>query len=211
MIRHLLPIILRSSKLGPKMITHEQLWLEDGKTGFDPEIDLSYEDALLDSEIRHSLRAQYGNQEPPGRAFHNLMRAIEEGENQKSEVRNQKSAIPTGGTLSGLFAGFSRARVLSGGVAMLLILSVLGGNLSFLITGDHEQPIQKSQQVVGDVSDRSGAIAVPPVHAPYFAPVYDAEALRHDDPVETLAPPRRDALHITPPKRQMVPMRPGPQ
>src|SRR5688572_22894055 len=135
MIRHLLPIIRRSSKLEPKMVTHEQLWLEDGKTrsGFDPEIDLSYEDALLDSEIRHSLRAQYGDQEPPGRAFHNLMRVIEDGESQKSEagyqkpdIRSQKSALLIGRITSGLFGGFSRARVLSGGVAMLVILSVLG-------------------------------------------------------------------------------------
>jgi hypothetical protein len=185
------------------MVAPEELCPDDCKGSLDPDADLTYEDALLDSEIRHSLSAQYGNLQPPARAFTNLMRAIETHERPPApvEVAAPKPAFTLDGVIPRLFGGLLRARV----------LSVLGGNISFLLTGNHESSNQPTQQAAGDASDRSGAIAVPPVRPPYFAPTYDAEALRHNDPVETLAPPRRDALYAPPDTHEITPRRPGPQ
>jgi hypothetical protein len=107
--------------------------------------DLSYEDALVDTQARLFFRSELGDTDPadPSRTLKALMARIEKernfaGEEIKSIPAGPVSApVPVSGVVNGFLSSARRAisgalvsRIVPGGVALVLLLSVLGADIA---------------------------------------------------------------------------------
>ncbi len=100
----------------------------------DIEPDMSYEDALLDSQLRAYFRTEYGTAQPPSGVLPRLLAAIrahERGENPASATR------PVAAFLSLYQALHTSAahRMVSGAVAAVLLIAILSSNSVQLLRG----------------------------------------------------------------------------
>jgi hypothetical protein len=100
----------------------------------DAEPDISYEDALLDSQLRAYFRTEYEAAQPPSGVLPRLLAAIrahERGENPASATR------PVAAFLSlyqALHTGAAH-RIVSGAIAAVLLIAVLSSNSTQLLRG----------------------------------------------------------------------------
>jgi len=112
----------------------------------DTQEDLSYDDALLDVEIRSFMRAEYGNQNPPDGMFYRVMHAIRlhRQEQARAELLASKPILERmlgriGQALAGAYSYAARpgsGRMISGSlITALLVLAVWPGLARSLASG----------------------------------------------------------------------------
>jgi hypothetical protein len=109
------------------------------------ESDISYEDALLDSQLRAYFRSEYGTAHPPSRVLPRLLAAIrahERGETTASATR------PVAAFLSLYQALHTSAahRMVSGAIAAVLLIAILSSNSVQLLRGT---AVSSVDEVVG--------------------------------------------------------------
>src|SRR5262249_12702457 len=117
-----------------------QLWQTDNT----PEVhDTSYADALFDAHARNVLRSDFAGVEPPPGVYSHVLASIRAAEANKTQSPAVTPA-PKSAALSCIFAALHRAitgpalaRVVPGGVAVLLALAALGPNAQHLLQGDY--------------------------------------------------------------------------
>lgn len=100
--------------------------------------DLSYEDALLDVQLRSFFRAEYGRENPPQGVFPRLMRAIRlvGGEQRTSSKTGMAGQL--GQTLATIYRRgicSNMGRSLSGALVTAFLMLAMGPNISELLNG----------------------------------------------------------------------------
>jgi hypothetical protein len=96
--------------------------------------DLSYEDALLDIQLRNFFKAEYGAAQPPSGVFPRLLAAIrahERGE-EPSGITGPVAAFMS---LYRVLQASSTQRLVSGAVTAALLVAVLSSNSVHFLTG----------------------------------------------------------------------------
>lgn len=130
--------------------------------------DLSYEDALLDSKVRHFLREEYSRIEPPQGVFQRLVKLLNVEQVQKRE----QSATWSMRLFSGAYRaanGHALSRLVPSGIAVAILVVVgLGSSTSGLLrTGQFSSGVE-STPVAGQSADMlytSAPVQEPPVAA----------------------------------------------
>jgi hypothetical protein len=142
----------------------------------DPPVDsdISYEDALLDSQIRQCMAAEYSNVEPPPGVFARVVQAIHEDVEPNAKWRMRAAefiryaspatwvpAIPQsfGALVSALYrplTGPAMARLVPGVVALTLVMAVMGAGTSHLVRG-----VAPEAQLYSDLAEPPTAVEVP--------------------------------------------------
>lgn len=96
--------------------------------------DLSYEDALLDPQIRQYFKAEYGLAQPPSGVFPRLLAAIrahEAGDTAPQGTRTSAAFL----TLYRVLRTSTVQRLVSGGIAAALVIAVLSSNSAHFLRG----------------------------------------------------------------------------
>lgn len=98
------------------------------------EHDVSYEDAIFDLQLRNFFRAEYGQVEPPPRAFPRLLAAIRAHERGQAV---QEAPRPIAAMLSVYRAlrTTTAHRLVSGGIAAALMIAVISSNSASFLRG----------------------------------------------------------------------------
>jgi len=204
MIRHLLAMIRHTDSDAPRLLAQNGANGLEPEEDPDPDVDMTYEDALLTSEVRHFLQSEYGASEPPATSFRNLMRAIESESAPAAPARAARTApvrspsllVQVQTAFPIRFARVSRAHLVSGAVALVVITSVLSANVSFLLRDDVSAVSVEQTPTAGETTRSTVSGVRTTAKAQESAQRYDADALLAKDPPETLAPPRRAAYYI---------------
>jgi hypothetical protein len=102
--------------------------------GADAEHDLSYEDVLLDLQLRQYFKAEYGVSEPPARVFPRLMSAIQAHE--RGRVTPEASRpVAAFVAIYRVLRTTTAHRLVSGGIAAALMIAILSSNSAHFLTG----------------------------------------------------------------------------
>jgi len=135
----------QSSNLINKMackILHKGL--VDKQVGTDEPSDLSYEDALLDVQLRSFFRTEYAKQEPPAGVLPRIMQAIRLHRERQAKLANAslfaRWADLVGQKLAAAYRFGARAdsgRILSGGLVTALLLVAAWPSLSSTLSGNN--------------------------------------------------------------------------
>jgi hypothetical protein len=94
--------------------------------------DLSYEDAVLDAELRHFMHRELGRAQPPKGVFLKLLSAVYYDEVREGRLRSRcKAALSAPVRSYGAFAAPYAARLVSGIAAVALLLVFVSANARF--------------------------------------------------------------------------------
>lgn len=168
--------------------------------------DRTYEDALLDSQVRRFIRADMQSAIPPPDSFNRIQHAIAEEREEPVRRRATRTVKPSfslrAGTVSmsqslrRLAHNGNLSRALSGAVAVVFMLAALSSNASMLLrngddelaassylSGVAEDPRQEFQREILDLRKAN------PQATSKAENVADPS---RDDPYWTWAPPKRD-------------------
>jgi hypothetical protein len=203
MIKPVLPKILRMNGRRPELFPADPTNLPStpgpSRQDLCEAYDLSYEDALLDTQISRSLHSEFGALQPPANSFHRLLAAID----GKRTARPAPPDTGLAGSIApvwsfrraayGLITGPGVARLVPGGVALMLVLGVLGSDTTLLLPGNRGMhDLARPTPYTAGVSNRGASPGALQRAGAVSDFVYDAAALLRNDPPETLAPPRRN-------------------
>src|SRR5205823_14734633 len=94
-------------------------------------------DALLEAQLRHFLRSEFGVAEPPPNVFTRLLVAIRSDFPATNTYRSRLFvAIAQLGRSTGrALTGHIAARILPAGAALLLMVALLGTNMPHILNG----------------------------------------------------------------------------
>lgn len=101
------------------------------------EYDLSYQDALLDFEVRQYFNIEYGNTQPPSNSFETVLARLEGDVACTSETRPRRPILSLG-FVRAIYRALSQplpSRMVPGSVALMLIVVLMGSNVSQLLRG----------------------------------------------------------------------------
>ena len=108
--------------------------------------DLSYEDALFDSQMRHFFRSEFGDAEPPSEIFSKVMLAIRHS--QEADRAFSTRPLDTWraliGTACRALAGPAVARIVPSGVALTMMVTLLGSHLPQMLGGEFDGVVRTS-------------------------------------------------------------------
>jgi hypothetical protein len=98
------------------------------------ENDVSYEDALLDLQLRNYFRAEFGVAQPPSGLFPRLLAAIRAHERREAAIEPPR---PRAALLSlyRLLGAPAAGRLVSGGIAAAIMIAVLSSNSAHFLRG----------------------------------------------------------------------------
>lgn len=164
-------------------------------------LDMSYEDALFDSELRTFVHSEYDTAEPTSNAYSRLFKTIEQYESGSNITTNAEVANATSlpesrlplllvgslGKMRRYLGGATLVRIFPSLVAFLLVFSALGPSVAALLDSrspylgqpslysrpDYANPALLTS--IGEKADRKSSSAEqPPVYNPNYDPDYDA-------------------------------------
>ena len=167
----LLNRIFRKSASEPRLLSLESPDAE--------EYDMTFEAALLDVRLSHSLHADYDGVQPPPDAYCKLLAVIESGEKKQAGAPKVGSgrALSFGDRFSQairyLVPKPTRARLVSGALTLVMMAAVIGPYLSTMV--DHS-----SNGLPSNNRDS-----------------YDYQALRESDPPEMWAPHPQTKIYFS--------------
>ncbi len=107
--------------------------------------DLTYDDALLDTQLRLFFYSEFRNADAPEGTLDRVLQTIEQHHAKEARAKATFPSLPSsslsGAThalqaLRGVLTGPTVARIVPGGVALMLVLASLGPNLSQILNGD---------------------------------------------------------------------------
>jgi len=104
------------------------------------EYDLSYQDALLDSEVRQYFKIEYENDQPPSNSFEKVLARLEVDVACANETRPRRPILSPG-FVRAIYKALSLplvSRMVPGSAALMLIILLMGSNVSQLLRGTHE-------------------------------------------------------------------------
>ncbi|HYP40163.1 MAG TPA: hypothetical protein VEX13_07360 [Chloroflexia bacterium] len=188
-----------------------------------PPDELSYEDALLDAQLRLFMRAEYDGVQSPGGQYAQVERLITQDEEAAGNLPILASQPPStpflppltadlpispfrpskpSGRFYRLLTGTASARLLPGGIALALTMMVLGANVSQLLSGDVSVPYGRANPttiVEWDPQD----VPPPPQVAPHTSVKPE---IYFPDPAEVIMP-GRPVVSARPTPPDTTPMR----
>ena len=205
---------------GPRLFpTRTKARLYDAsEEGTAPPDELSYEDALLDAQLRLFMRADFEGVEPPAGQYAQVERLISQDKEADGSLLLPSlpfsspflppSDLPTspfrGSRPSGRFyrllTGTASSRLLPGGIALALMMMVLGANASQLLRGAPPTPVVD----VVDIGDASPILLNPTWGNHVAAQPASMTDIVIPDPREIL--PKRPPASAPAPYRETVPM-----
>jgi hypothetical protein len=137
--------------------TNAQLY-NDNEQGNSPPDELSYEDAMLDAQLRLFMRADFESVSPPNGQYAEVLLLVSQDKKADGSLPMPTSrpspapslqstsaglgtspfpaSRPSGGIYT-LLTGTALARLLPGGIALALTMMVLGANLPQLLSGEY--------------------------------------------------------------------------
>lgn len=165
--------------------------------------DPDYEDAVLDARLTRFMRSEYGQAHPPQDSFLRTMRLIRHRTHAKpapnSTVERPRPALPPL-RLAVTLTADGAARMVSGGIALTLLLMVVGSNLPLLyprqaLHSTHDGPAAVSTayndsawQYTVEYRKRPTSVRIRTLEQGNRS-VYNKTNLLRNDPPETLVPP----------------------
>ncbi|MDQ3929830.1 MAG: hypothetical protein M3328_11895 [Chloroflexota bacterium] len=188
-----------------------------------PPDELSYEDALLDAQLRLFMRAEFDGVEPPAWQYAQVERLISQDKETDGSLilPSLPSSTPflpaltsdlpaspfrvsrPSGRFYRLLMGTASSRLLPGGIALALMMMVLGANVSQLLRGEFSVlygGANPTPVADGTGWDATGVSAQPP-HTASGNPTVGQPSIRPEiyiyDPAEVRMPKRPDASALS--------------
>ena len=103
-------------------------------TGAAAECDLSYEDALLDLQLRQYFKSEYGFTEPPARVWPRLIAAVHAHERGQATLEASRPIAALASIYRALRTTTAH-RLVSGGIAAAVMVAVLSSNSAQFLRG----------------------------------------------------------------------------
>lgn len=172
--------------------------------------DLSYEDALLDAQLRLFLRAEYEDVQPPEGQYNQVTHIIAQRSHVEPRPRLLTPLLRGRIYVYRKLTGPVLARLAPGGVALALLLMVLGTNASVMLRGDRgvlygsydsSAPTPVAEELRQPLFNKAGN---PEVMQP-FVPQRSAEEVYIYDPVELHQPASRRNTQSPPQETREMP------